>query len=141
MLAGLTIERFCLEGVDMTKRESLSFALRRLRNVKAQENTARRIQMAHDIIKEIINEFSKGSKNADLSEHINQLLDELYAQNTGAIEDGRLPTAPVMPDCTEQIDAQTQALQAIPADDARTNWTETAARPSADLIPLCPRSQ
>lgn len=116
-----------LEGVDMTKRERLSFSLRRLRGVKSQENVARRIQETHEIIKEMIDELSKGSKNADLGQHTIQLLDELYAQNTGAIEDGRLPIPPMMPDCAEQIHAQTQVLKVIPSDPAETRRTETAA--------------
>ncbi|MDH3604438.1 MAG: hypothetical protein OEU26_32940, partial [Candidatus Tectomicrobia bacterium] len=66
-------------------------------------------------------------QNADLGQHTTQLLDELYALNTGAIEDGRLPAPPVMPDCAEQIQAQTRALQAITSDDAQTRRTKTAA--------------
>lgn len=111
----------------MTKRDRFSFALRRLRNLKAQANIARRIQDTNEIIKEIIDELSKGTKNVDLGQHTTQLLDELYAQNIGAVEDGRLPAPPVMPDCAEQIHAQTRALQAIMSDDDQTRRTETAA--------------
>lgn len=111
----------------MTKRDRLSFALRRLRSVKAQEDVALRIQRTHDIIKEFIDELSKGTKNADLGEHTIELLDNLYAQNIGAIEDGRLPAPPMMPDRTEQLHAQIQALLAITTDDDQTRRTETAA--------------
>jgi len=111
----------------MTKRDRLSFALRRLRTVKTQENTALRIQKAHDLIKEIIDELSKGTKNADLGEHTIEILDELYAQNTGLLQDGRLPAPPVMPNCAEQIKAQTQALLAATADDEQTRRSRTAA--------------
>ena len=105
----------------MTKRERLSFALRRLRTVKTQEDAALRIQVAHDIVKEMISELLKSTQNADIGQHINQLLDELYAQNTGSLEDGKLPTPPVMPDLAETIEAQTQALQGVTADDAQTH--------------------
>ncbi len=111
----------------MTKRERLSLALRRLRQVKEQEDAALRIHRAHELIKEIIEELSKGTKNAELGQHTTQLLDELYAQNTGALEDGRLPVPPVLPDCAEQIGAQTQALQVMTADDDATRRSETAA--------------
>lgn len=110
----------------MTKRDRLSYALRRLRNVTAQGDTALRIQKAHEILKEMIDEWSKGAQNADLGQHTIQLLDELYAQNTGAIEDGRLPIPPMMPDCADQIQAQTQVLQAIASDLPQTRRTETA---------------
>ncbi len=111
----------------MTKRERLSLALRRLRNLKEQEDAALRIHRAHTIIKEMIEELGKGTKNADVGQHTVQLLDELYAQNAGAIEDGRLPAPPVMPDCAEQIHAQTQALQTITTDDDHTRRIETTA--------------
>ena len=124
----------------MTKREHLSFALRRLRTLKTQEDTALRIQVAHDIIKEIINEALKSTKNADLGPHINQLLDELYAQNTGVLEDGHLPAPLLMPDLTEPIDAQTQAMQAMTSDEAQVHRTEVAAllRQTLSLFALGP---
>ena len=111
----------------MTKRDRLSFALRRLRTVKNQEDTALRIQKTHDLVKEFIDELSKGTKNSDLGEHTIQLLDDLYAQNTGAIQDGRLPAPPPLPDCSEQIHAQTQALQAMATDDESTRRSQMAA--------------
>jgi hypothetical protein len=110
----------------MTKRDRLSFALRRLRTTKTQEDAALRIQKTHEIVKEIIDELSKGTKNADLGQHTIEVLEGLYALNTGAIEDGRLPAPPLMPDCTEQIHEQTEALQAIDADDDQTWRSETA---------------
>jgi len=101
----------------MTKRERLSFALRRLRMVKAQNDIARRIQEAHEIIKEMIAELTSGTKNDDLGQHTIQLLDELYAVNTGAIENGRLPVPPVMPDCADQIHAPyVQGAQSEPVE-------------------------
>jgi hypothetical protein len=111
----------------MTKRDRLSFALRRLRTVKAQEDTALRIQRAHDIIKEVIDELSKGTKNADLGQNTIEVLEDLYAQNTGAIIDGRLPAPPMVPDCAEQINAQTKALLAVTAGDEQMRRSKTAA--------------
>jgi hypothetical protein len=110
----------------MTKRDRLSFALRRLRNVKAQDDTALRIQKAHDLIKEVIDELSKGTKNADLGQHTIEILDDLYAQNIGVINDGRLPAPAMLPDCAEQIHRQTQALQAVTTDDEQTRRSEVA---------------
>lgn len=94
----------------MTKRERLSFALRRLRTVKAQGDIAHRIRATHEIIKQVIDELSSGTQNADLGQHTTQLLDELYVLNTGAIEARRLLAPPVMPDCAEQIQLHTDAL-------------------------------
>jgi hypothetical protein len=111
----------------MTKRDRLSFALRRLRHVKTQEDTALRIQRAHDLIKEMIDELSKGTKNADLGQHTIEILDDLYAQNIGVIHDGRLPAPAMLPDCAEQIHRQTQALQAVTAEDEQTRRSEIAA--------------
>ena len=112
----------------MTKQERLSFALRRLRTVKAQGDIARRIRDTHEIIKQMIDELSSGTKHADLGQHTTQLLDELYALNTGSIEDGRLPVPPAMPDWTEQIHAQTLRLQAIASEDAAIGRTGKSLR-------------
>ena len=124
----------------MTKRDRLSFALRRLRTVKNQDDTALRIQKTHDLVKEFIDELSKGTKNSDLGEHTIQLLDDLYAQNTGAIEDGRLPAPPPLPDCSDEIYAKTQALQALASEDESARRSQTAAilRDTLSLFALGP---
>jgi hypothetical protein len=82
----------------MTKRDRLSFALRRLRDLKALGNPVLRVQETHRIIKEVIDELSKGSQNADLGQHVVELLDELYDQNMEVLEGSRMPAPPVMPD-------------------------------------------
>lgn len=126
----------------MTKRERLSVALRRLRNLKEQGDAALRIHRTHELTKEMIDELSKGTKNADLGQHTTQLLDDLYALSTGDLEDGRLPAPPVMPDCAEQIQAQTQALQAITAEDEPTRQSDMAAilRQTLSLFALGPNA-
>ncbi|WP_089717876.1 hypothetical protein [Candidatus Entotheonella palauensis] len=126
----------------MTKRERLSVALRRLRNLKEQGDAALRIHRTHELTKEMIDELSKGTKNADVGQHTTQLLDDLYALSTGALEDGQLPAPPVMPDCTEQIQAQTQALQAITAEDDPTRQSEMAdvLRRTLSLFALGPNA-
>ena len=99
--------------------------------------------MTHDIVKEIVSELLKSTQNADIGHHINQLLDELYAQNTGLLEDGKLPSPPVMPDLAETIEAQTRALQAVTADDAQTHHMEMAAmlRESLALFAVGPNER
>lgn len=71
----------------MTKRNRLSFALRRLRNLTSESNLVLRVQGTHQIIKEVIGELSSGTQNADLGDHFIELLDELYLQNAGELED------------------------------------------------------
>ena len=70
----------------MTKRERLSFALRRLRSLTTQKNVALRVQGAHQIVKEVIDELSKGTKNDDIGHHVIELLDNIYYQNTEGLE-------------------------------------------------------
>ncbi len=71
----------------MTKRDRLSFALRQLRNLKAESNLVLRVQGTHQIVKEVINEISSGTRNADLGDHFIELLEEIYLQNAEELKD------------------------------------------------------
>ncbi len=71
----------------MTKRDRLSFALRQLRNLKAESNLVLRVQGTHQIVKEVINEISSGTQNADLGDHFIELLEEIYLQNAEELKD------------------------------------------------------
>ena len=76
----------------MTKRDRLSFALRRLRNLKVESNLVLRVQGTHQIVKEVIGELSSGARNVDLGDHFIELLEELYLQNAGELKDCSLKT-------------------------------------------------
>ncbi len=65
----------------MTKRDRLSFAVRRLRALKGEEDLTRRIQGTHQIVTEVLDELSTGSQHADLGAHVIELLAELNNRN------------------------------------------------------------
>ena len=111
----------------MTKRDRLSFALRQLRDLRVQKNPGLCEQEKHRIIKEVIDELSKGTRNADLAHYIIELLDYYYDQNTGILENGRLPTPPVMPDYTEQLCPLLQTLKTLASDKGPISLSATVA--------------
>ncbi len=65
----------------MTKRDRLSFAVRRLRALKGEEDLTRRMQGTHQIVTEVLDELSTGSQHADLGAHVIELLAELNDRN------------------------------------------------------------
>ena len=65
----------------MTKRDRLSFAVRRLRALKGEEDLTRRMQGTHQIVTEVLDELSTGSPHADLGAHVIELLTELNDRN------------------------------------------------------------
>ena len=65
----------------MTKQDRLSFALRRLRDLKGEGDLTRRIQGTHQIVKEVLDELSTGSQHADLGSRVIELLEELNDRN------------------------------------------------------------
>ncbi len=65
----------------MTKRDRLSFAVRRLRALKEEGDLTRRMQGTHQIVTEVLDELSTGSQYADLGSHIIELLAELNDRN------------------------------------------------------------
>lgn len=111
----------------MTKRERLSFALRRLRTLAGQKNLALRVQGAHQIVKEVIDELSTGTKNDDIGSHVIALLEHMDAQNAENLEAEGVAVLHVMPDYAGQIREQIQALKALPCNDVRARRTETAS--------------
>ena len=70
-----------LRGWCMTKRDRLSFALRRLRNLKGEGDLTLRMQGTHQIVTEVLDELSTGSQHADLGSHVIELLEELNDRN------------------------------------------------------------
>lgn len=70
----------------MTKRDRLSFALRRLRELKTEEDVTRRLVGAHHITVDVINELMSGTQYADLGGHIIEQLNEIHAQNERALD-------------------------------------------------------
>ncbi len=111
----------------MTKRERLSFALRRLRTLAGQKNLALRVQGAHQIVKEVIDELSTGTKNDDIGSHVIALLEHMDAQNAENLEAEGVAVLHVMPDYAGQIREQIQALKALPCNNVRARHTETAS--------------
>ncbi len=111
----------------MTKRDRLSFALRRLRELKKHQNHVLRVQETHRIIKEVVDELSKGTKNADLGHHVIELLDDLYDQNTSLLEEGQFPTSSAVPDDTEPLCDHLQTLKTIASDDIHTRQADIDA--------------
>ena len=75
----------------MTKRDRLSFALRRLRALKGEEDLTRRMQGTHQIVTEVLDALSTGSQYADLGSRVIALLEELNDRN--AKERGPSPHA------------------------------------------------
>ena len=65
----------------MTKRDRLSFAIRRLRALKEEGDLTRRMQGTHQIVTEVLDELSTGSQYADLGSHVIELLAEFNDRN------------------------------------------------------------
>ncbi len=72
----------------MTKRDRLSFALRRLRALKGEEDLTRRMQGTHQIVTEVLDELSTGSQHANLGAHVIELFEELNARNAKELVQG-----------------------------------------------------